>query len=124
MTKVINSPFFTSDFAEYMQASGYELKISDPVHHSFSFYKDNDDTCVTICCDLITISRWQNNPGESQQYVLENKFYGISHLSFLQFAMLLDVFGVVSIKDNFRKTNSDPYPSFETLSSQFKPAFV
>jgi len=130
MTKVhstdeITSPFFPQDFADYLVESGYSLRVVNNQSHSYAFERDGEQ-CLQIIRDWVHLLVW--NTEEPTQRLADwssvHQFSGISQLSFFRFSMLLDVIGAVSLKDNFRKTNIANPSLFETLSSQFKPAFV
>ena len=126
MTKVhstdeITSPFFPQDFADYLVESGYQLRVVNNQSHAYAFEKDGEQ-CIQIIRDWIHLLVW--NEEEPNQRLADwsqsHQFSGISQLNFFRFAMLMDVIGAVSLKENFRKTSiANPYP-LESFSSKIK----
>jgi len=122
-TDEITSPFFPQEFADYLIASGYQLRVVNDQSQSYAFEKDRF-YCLQIIRDWVHLLIWNEEEDDRlADWSSVHQFEGISHLDFFKFALLLHTIGAVSIKDNYRKTNANP-SLFETLCSQFKPAFV
>lgn len=115
-TNIKQNPDFSEDFAAYLRGNGFRQSES-LIKQGHRIYFFNEQYCITITGEQVAFSLYHD--GEAGQteatYSEFASFCGLSQINTFGWMMLLDMLGVIKVKNFMKEVRKD-----DKINSLFK----